>query len=108
MKRLARWSVVPLSNKPFIEHFEWRPADGTRFAVIDRRSGRHVGDWRGDPFFVFHNVNAFEDGEDIVIDLCAYENAEIVPALGLARLRAGEPIPKAYLERFRLRAGGAV
>jgi carotenoid cleavage dioxygenase-like enzyme len=99
---------IPLSNKPFIEHFEWRPQDGTRFVVIDRHSGRHVGDWRGDPFFVFHNVNAFEDGEDIVIDLCAYENAEIVPALGLARLRAGEPIPKAYLERFRLRAGGAV
>src|SRR3954463_10011013 len=45
---------IPLSNKPFIEHFEWRPEDGPRFVVFDRRTGRHVADWRGDPFFVFH------------------------------------------------------
>jgi beta,beta-carotene 9',10'-dioxygenase len=99
---------IPLSSKPFIEHFEWRPQDGTRFVVFDRRTGRHVRDLHGDAFFVFHNVNAYEDGEDIVIDLCAYEDAEIVPALGLQRLRAGQPIPKAHLERFRLRAGGGV
>jgi beta,beta-carotene 9',10'-dioxygenase len=100
--------TIPLSSKPFIEHFEWRPQDGTRFVVFDRRTGRHVRDLHGDAFFVFHNVNAYEDGEDIVIDLCAYEDAEIVPALGLQRLRAGQPIPKAHLERFRLRAGGGV
>jgi carotenoid cleavage dioxygenase-like enzyme len=99
---------IPLSSRPFIEHFEWRPQDGTRFVVFDRRTGRHVRDLQGDAFFVFHNVNAYEDGEDIVIDLCAYEDAEIVPALGLQRLRAGQPIPKAHLERFRLRAGGGV
>jgi beta,beta-carotene 9',10'-dioxygenase len=99
---------VPLSSKPFIEHFEWRPQDGTRFVVFDRRTGRHVRDLHGDAFFVFHNVNAYDDGEDIVIDLCAYEDPEIVPALGLQRLRAGQPIPKAHLERFRLCAGGSV
>jgi carotenoid cleavage dioxygenase-like enzyme len=99
---------IPLSNKPFIEHFEWHPQDGTRFVVFDRRSGRHIGDWHGDPFFVFHNVNAYEDGEDIVIDLCVYQDAEIVAALGLQRLRAGQPIPKAHLERFRLGASGSV
>jgi beta,beta-carotene 9',10'-dioxygenase len=97
-----------LGGRPFIENFQWRPQDGTRFIVIDRRSGEHVGDWRADPFFVFHHVNAFEDGEDVVVDLCAYEDPEIVPALGLARLRAGSPIPQAHLERFRLRPGGAV
>src|SRR5436190_1603370 len=99
---------IPLSRKPFIEHFEWRPQDGTRFVVFDRHSGRHVADWHGPAFFVFHNVNAYEEGEDVVIDLCAYDDAEIVPALGLQRLRAGQAIPQAHLERFRLRPGGAV
>jgi carotenoid cleavage dioxygenase-like enzyme len=99
---------IPLSRKPFIEHFEWRPEDGTRFVVFDRHTGTHVADWHADPFFVFHNVNAFEEDGDIVIDLCAYADAEIVQALGLQRLRAGQPIPQAHLERFRLRPGGAV
>jgi beta,beta-carotene 9',10'-dioxygenase len=97
-----------LGSRPFIENFQWRPQDGTRFIVIDRHSGEHVGDWRADPFFVFHHVNAFEDGDDVVVDLCAYEDPEIVPALGLQRLRAGSPVPDAHLERFRLRPGGAV
>ncbi|TML04347.1 MAG: carotenoid oxygenase family protein [Actinobacteria bacterium] len=100
--------TIPLSNKPFIEHFEWHPEKGTRFVVFDRRSGRHVADWHGPAFFVFHTANAYEEGDDIVIDLCAYDDPGIVQALGLQRLRAGEPIPWARLERFRLRAGGAV
>jgi beta,beta-carotene 9',10'-dioxygenase len=106
------YTVNPLKlgfgNRPFIENFRWQPGDGTRFVVFDRHTGEHVGDWHADPFFVFHHVNAFDDGDGIVLDLCAYEDSEIVPALGLQRLRAGEPIPKAHLERFTLRPGGGV
>jgi carotenoid cleavage dioxygenase-like enzyme len=76
--------------------------------VFDRHTGTRVGDWQTDPFFVFHNVNAYEQGDDIVVDLCAYDDAEIVGALGLQRLRAGQEIPKSHLERFRLKAGGGV
>ena len=106
------YTVNPLKlgfgNRPFIENFRWQPGDGTRFVVFDRHTGEHVGDWHADPFFVFHHVNAFEAGGDIVVDLCAYEDSAIVPALGLQQLRAGEPIPKAHLERFTLSPGGGV
>jgi beta,beta-carotene 9',10'-dioxygenase len=106
------YTVNPLKlafgSRPFIENFGWAPQDGTRFVVFDRQTGRHVGDWHGDAFFVFHHVNAFEDGEDLVVDLCAYEDPEIVQALGLQRLRAGGRIPESHLERFRLRPGGVV
>jgi carotenoid cleavage dioxygenase-like enzyme len=106
------YTVNPLKlgfgNKPFIENFGWAPERGTRLVVFDRRTGEHAGDWHTDPFFVFHNVNAFEEGDDIVVDLCAYADAEIVSALGLQRLRAGESIPKSHLERLRLKPGGAV
>jgi carotenoid cleavage dioxygenase-like enzyme len=106
------YTVNPLKlafgGRPFIENFRWAPEDGTRFVVFDRGTGGHVGDWHSDAFFVFHNVNAFEEGDDLVIDLCAYADPEIVNALGLQRLRAGERVPDSYLERFRLRPGGAV
>jgi carotenoid cleavage dioxygenase-like enzyme len=99
---------LALGNRPFIENYRWDPEQGTRFIVIDRRTGEHVGDWRTDAFFTFHHVNAFEDGDDIVTDLLAYADPEIIPALGLARMRAGEPVPAAHLRRFRLLPGGAV
>ena len=106
------YTVNPLKlgfgNRPFIENFRWQPADGTRFVVFDRHTGEHVGDWRADAFFVFHHVNAFEDGDDIVLDLCAYEDPEIVHALGLQRLRSGAGVPQSHLERFRLQPGGGV
>jgi beta,beta-carotene 9',10'-dioxygenase len=106
------YTVNPLKlafgGRPFIENFTWKPEDGTRFVVFDRHTGEHVGDWQADPFFVFHHVNAFEDGDDLVVDLCAYDDPEVVPALGLQRLRAGERVPEAHLRRFRLKAGGNV
>src|SRR3954451_6025043 len=106
------YTVNPLKlafgGRPFIETFVGQPQDGTRLVVFDRHTGEHVGDWRTDRFFVFHNVNAFEDGDDLVVDLCAYEDAEVVAALGLQRLRAGQGVPEAHLERLRLRPGGAV
>jgi hypothetical protein len=52
-------------------------------------------------------VNTFEDGDDLVIDLLAYEDASIVQALGLGRLRAGEPVPAPELRRFRLPLRGS-
>jgi carotenoid cleavage dioxygenase-like enzyme len=99
---------LALANRPFIENYRWDPEHGTRFIVIDRRTGEHVGDWRTDAFFTFHHVNAFEDGDEIVTDLLAYADPEVIPALGLARMRAGERVPQPHLQRFRLRPGGAV
>jgi beta,beta-carotene 9',10'-dioxygenase len=99
---------LALANRPFIENYRWDASKGTRFVVVDRHSGAHVGDWHGAPFFTFHNVNAFEDGDDIVLDLIAHETPEVVRALGLAQLRAGERPPDSYLRRFRLGPGGSV
>lgn len=104
------WSMNPLkfvvSKGSFAEAFEWRPQDRARFLAVDRATGGHAGTWTADPFFCFHHVNAFEDGEDLVIDLLAYEDASIVEALSLQRLRDGEPIPTSELRRYRLKPGG--
>ena len=101
---------LALADRPFIENFRWQPEQGTRFWVVDRERGGVAGPWTSEPFFCFHTVNAFEDGDDLVLDLCAYDDASIVQALGLGRLRAGEPVPTPDLRRFRLplRAPGPI
>ncbi|MEA2340976.1 MAG: beta,beta-carotene 9,10-dioxygenase, partial [Solirubrobacteraceae bacterium] len=45
-----------------------------------------------------------KDG-DLVVDLLAFEDARIVSALSLGRLRDGEPTPLPQLRRYRLRPG---
>jgi beta,beta-carotene 9',10'-dioxygenase len=104
--------ALALADKPFIENFRWEPERGTRFWVIDRERGGVAGPWTAEPLFCFHTVNAFEDeaAGEVVIDLLAFDDASIVQALGLGRLRAGETPPWPELRRFRLplRARGAV
>lgn len=101
-----------LGTGPFMESFEWEPEHGTTFTVIDRRDGTLRGRFRAAPFFAFHHVNAFDDGDDrLVVDLCAYEDASIVRSLFLDRLRSGSAgaVPDAYLTRCTVDlAGGGV
>jgi carotenoid cleavage dioxygenase-like enzyme len=92
-----------LADKPFIDNFQWEPDRGTVFHVVDRASGEVRGAYRTDPFFVFHHVNAFDDGGDLIVDLCAYEDPEIVDALFLDRMRSDRfEIPPPALRRFRI------
>ncbi len=98
---------IPLSGRPFIENFRWRPERGTRFIVFDRHEGTVRAEIQGEPFFCFHHVNAFEEGEELVVDLTAYEDDEIVRCFYLDGLRgATVAFPKAELRRYRLPLGG--
>ena len=80
---------LALSGKAFIHNYRWKPELGVRIHAFDRETGALHRTWTADPFFVFHTINAFEDGEDIVIDLCAHEDASIIELLELEKLRAG-------------------
>jgi carotenoid cleavage dioxygenase-like enzyme len=98
--------MLALSGRPFIENYRWEPARGTTFTVVDRRDGTIRARAGAPAFFSFHHVNAFEDGEQLVVDLCAYEDASIVQALYLDRVRAHGPIPGAELWRYRVPLNG--
>ncbi|MFD8072235.1 carotenoid oxygenase family protein [Streptomyces sp. NPDC059718] len=97
-----------LSGRPFIENYRWRPERGTRFIVMDRRDGTVRRVAKGPAFFAFHHVNAFEDGDALVLDLCAYEDPSVIDALYLDRLRDGGGVPQARPTRYRIGADGAV
>ncbi len=94
------------SGRPFAENLEWEPERGCTFLVFDLASGALVARHEADPFFVFHHVNAYDDGDEIVVDLCAYEDAGIIDALYLDTLRSETSVvPTAELRRYRLVAG---
>jgi len=98
---------IPLSGRPFIENFRWRPERGTDVIVLDRHSGELVARSQAEPFFCFHHVNAFEEGDEIVVDLVGYDDDQIVRSLYLEPLRAGERPPDGSLRRYRVPLDGS-
>jgi beta,beta-carotene 9',10'-dioxygenase len=93
---------IPLSGRPYIENYRWKPELGTRFTLVDRETGEATGPFETDPFFCFHHVNAYEEGGTVVVDACTYPDAQIVEDLYLDRLRDGKPAARAELRRFRI------
>ena len=93
---------LAFSGRPYIENYRWKPELGTRFHLFDRTTGKSVGPFESESRFAFHNVNSYEEGGEVVVDVCTFPDATIVADLYLERLRAGKPTAKAHLERFRI------
>lgn len=100
------WLLDPLqlaiSGRPFVENLRWHPGAPSRFWTVDRSSGEVSGPWTAPAMFCFHHVNAYEDGDDVVVDLLAYQDATIATSLRLDRLRAGNELPIPTLQRYVL------
>jgi carotenoid cleavage dioxygenase-like enzyme len=99
--------VVPLQllfwKRPYIENHKWLPKEGGRIWVIDKSNGKTVAQFETDPFFSFHHVNAWEEGDELVMDLNAYDDASIVEKYYLKELeKPGNQLPFGKLKRYRL------
>jgi carotenoid cleavage dioxygenase-like enzyme len=93
---------LAFSGRPYIENFRWKPELGTKIHLMSRTGSGKLLSFETEARFAFHHVNSYEDGEDVVVDVCTYPDAGVVEDLYLERLRAGKPVPPAKLERFRL------
>ena len=73
--------------------------------MVDRQSGK-VTRLEADPLFTFHHVNAFERDGKIYLDLCGYDDADVIDALYLdSCAAAGARRALAELRRYELDLG---
>lgn len=79
-----------LTNKPLIANYKWKPDLGTDYQVIHKETGE-VRKFSGTPVFAFHHVNAFEENDELLIDMVCFKDSTIVETLYLDALRANEP-----------------
>jgi beta,beta-carotene 9',10'-dioxygenase len=101
--RLSRLSLL-FSGKPVIENYDWKPEQGTQFRVISKQTGQVVHLATSKPFFAFHHVNAFEQDDQIMVDLVAYEDAAVIQSLYLDPLlhHSDQVIAAGQLRRYRV------
>lgn len=84
-KNYALFPVLPLSaslqramsGKP---PFGWEPELGSYVGVLARNAGIETIRWfNTDPCYVFHPMNAWEEGSKIIADVMQYPNAPLFP-----------------------------
>jgi carotenoid cleavage dioxygenase-like enzyme len=91
------------SGKPFIRNYEWQPGRRARFHLFEKRGGSELRTARAGPFFAFHHVNAFEDGDDVVVDVVTHPDPSVIDQLYLRHLRSAERVrATGRLARFRI------
>ena len=84
-RRYAAFPILPLTGS--LERamrggppFAWEPGRGAFVGVIDRKAGVSSLRWfETDPCYVFHPMNAWEEGETLVADVMEYPAAPLFP-----------------------------
>src|SRR5690349_7668566 len=67
--------------------FSWEPARGTRLGVMPRSGGNAEVRWYDtDACYVFHPMNAYEDGDAIVLDVARYGRLDFMTVQGVENL----------------------
>ncbi len=90
--------------------FSWEPERGTRLGVMPRAGGNDDVRWfETDASYVFHPMNAYDDGDAIVLDVSRYDSLRFMDP-NAARSPALSADEGARLHRWRidLRPGGGV
>jgi carotenoid cleavage dioxygenase len=66
-----------MSGRPV---FAWEPSRGAFLGVMERAAGVASLRWLEiDPCFVYHVLNAYEAGDEMIIDLVEYDHAPLFP-----------------------------
>lgn len=87
--------------KPYFECYEWLKQTGTRFTIIDKEKGSYIVCECADRFF-FHQVNAFDANDVVMLDLLTYPDATVLDSLRLANLHSQGSVQMPRLERFQI------
>jgi carotenoid cleavage dioxygenase len=82
--------------------FSWEPERGTRIGVLPRRGRSEDVRWFDtDPCYVFHPLNAYDEGDEVVLDVHRYEQL-LFMSPEVARDPSWRDSQVARLHRFRI------
>lgn len=95
--------TLGIRNRPIIDAVSWDGDEPMTLFVVDKDSGELTARVEVPAKLYFHHANVFEQGDELVIDLCTYPDAAILDELYLDRLRSADgSITPATLIRYRI------
>ncbi|EJD46942.1 hypothetical protein AURDEDRAFT_144567 [Auricularia subglabra TFB-10046 SS5] len=85
----------------------WKPKTDTLIYVVDRVKGGVVAKYKTPPFFSFHHLNSYDDGDDAIIDLVVYDNNKVIEDLNVHNIlhqTAETELNPGNVRRYRLKS----
>ncbi|KAK6332152.1 hypothetical protein TWF718_002686 [Orbilia javanica] len=80
----------------------WDPTNKAKFVVIDRTGEKGVvATFETNAFFAFHSINAYEEGNDIILDVPIYKNLDVIHTLYYSSLRSTSPDAPIQIAKFK-------
>jgi len=79
-----------MEGKSLAESMFWDPEKRSHFLVVDKATGKTISETDTDPFFSFHHANAYEEGENLIIDLVSYPDISTMKSIFIEA-----PVPSA-------------
>jgi beta,beta-carotene 9',10'-dioxygenase len=73
---------VIFSGKPFIKNYAWDKNTKTRITIINKNCPSDIKTYYTDPFFSFHHINAYELGSNVILNIVAFKDSQIVEHVG--------------------------
>ena len=73
---------VLFSGKPFIKNYAWDKCAKTKITIINKNCPCDIKTYFTDPFFSFHHINAYETGSNLILNIIAFKDSQIVDRLG--------------------------
>jgi len=72
-----------------VDCIDWTPSEKNRFVVIDKQSGKVLKTkyYSEDSFFMFHHINAYEEGDRLVVDITMYPSPAVLFKFTIHSLR---------------------
>ncbi|RWS11964.1 beta:beta-carotene 9', partial [Dinothrombium tinctorium] len=70
------------TGSPISEAFQWKSEKKTQFHVVAKKTGEVIPiTFKSDAFAFFHTINAYEDEDYIVCDICCYSDGNVIHKL---------------------------
>lgn len=99
--RIVIWRAL-LGVANFEKLLAWEPERGAELIVVPIASPEQVVRIPVDPFWVWHFANAFEQGDEIVVDLCRYADFGSLQAIRTGRGGLAAPVSEPHYHRARI------
>ncbi|XP_002732624.1 carotenoid-cleaving dioxygenase, mitochondrial-like, partial [Saccoglossus kowalevskii] len=94
MTNVAKLMTGRFTSTPLSGALEYDDNISSIFYLIRHDTGELVASkYVAEPFFSFHHVNAFEDGDHVVVDLCCHRDMDIVNKMSRNSIEANNTDP---------------
>lgn len=91
-----------LLRKPLASMFKWFDNECTLIHAICRRSGRLKYTFKAAAFFFLHVINAYEEDNQIILDICCYRDPSVLDCMYVDAMENMQRITN-YADMFKSR-----